>query len=123
MGAWGTAVLHNDRALDMMYDVKEKPTVATVKSLIRSRYEDEALLGIALVDANQNGVDENIFGSLYEYADVISGLPDMSALVPSALDRLNTIALDKNALQNWFRKEDQRARKALYKGLQKRLSA
>lgn len=66
MGAWGTGILDNDRVMDLMpyiIDMSDSSLFAMVSVLLSSRNEDEAMLGVAIVDAALNGADEEIMGS------------------------------------------------------------
>ena len=124
MGAWGTGVFQNDTALDMMFEVEKNATTAKVASLLSDRYEDNVLLGVALIDAKKNGIDEKIFGGMYDYEKLISDtLPDLSPLIPKAVKALDGIIADKKALQNWFSKEDRMRRSELYAKLMERLAS
>lgn len=124
MGAWGTGVFQNDTALDMMFEVEKNATAAKVASLLSARYEDNVLLGIALVDAKKNGIDEKIFGGMYDYENLISDtLPDLASLVPKAINALDGIIANKAALRNWFSEGDRLKRANLYEKLKARLTA
>ncbi len=124
MGAWGTGVFQNDIALDTMFEVEKNATAAKVASLLSDRYEDNVLLGVALIDAKKNGIDEKIFGGMYDYENLISDtLPDLSPLIPKAVNALDGIIANKKALQNWFSKKDRMRRSELYAKLRERLAS
>lgn len=70
MGAWGYKVLDNDGALDALSSYLD----STVKfnqflnSLLSSDYDDEQLLGVAIVVVSKQGLDldwDGILGSYY----------------------------------------------------------
>ena len=65
MGAWGTGILENDRTLDLMRYISEmndSSLFAMTSVLVDSRSEEEAMLGVAIIDAAINGIDEDILG-------------------------------------------------------------
>ena len=67
MGAWGVKVLQNDYACDdLSIFLKSDPTRRFVYSLF-SGDEYQVLLGVAIVDASINGVDESLLGGWGDY--------------------------------------------------------
>lgn len=71
MGSWGHEVLSNDRALDLMWSLVESTNIRNdIKKILEEREDiDEMLLAVEIVDISLNGVDENLLGCLYDYAE------------------------------------------------------
>ena len=68
MGAWGYTVLQNDYACDELSSyLKLDPLRRFVWTLLDSDDEHTKLLGIAIVDASINGVDETLLGGWGDY--------------------------------------------------------
>ena len=66
MGAWGIEILNNDRAMDLidsLTEMKSSSLRVVIGILLNSVDEEEAMLGVAIVDAALNGVDKRIIGN------------------------------------------------------------
>ena len=69
MGAWGYQVMSNDYNCDTLTSfLTEDPVHRLVDSLFAQRDDEHALLlGVAIVDASINGVDEKLLGGFGDY--------------------------------------------------------
>lgn len=122
MGAWGTEVLTNDTALDLMFDLSKSSCIkkTTYNLLTEAEYLEERLLAVELVDISINGVDESILGGLYDYNDWFQKLTEnpMESLREEALKALEHVKANDNG---WF-PAYQRERKVILQKIEERLS-
>lgn len=123
MGAWGVKVLQNDYACDdLSIFLKSDPTRQFVYSLFNGD-EHQVLLGIAIVDASINGVDESLLGGWGDYPEegkeFFMGLTadPLTDMVSEAKGRLNKL-IDSGA-ETW---RDPAERMDIYYAYQDRLA-
>ena len=117
MGAWDVGVLENDIALDAMGAIAGEIQEVITETLLNSEYEEEVLLGVALVDASLNGSSKDIVGCFYEYKPYFDGLKPMGTFRDKALKMIRTFDT-----KSW-NKEYREKRQAIYNTLEKRLES
>lgn len=108
MGAWGVKPLDNDTALDWMgelVNMDTKTLANTLNLLCNSTYEEEAVLGVFIIDTYNNGLYSSDL-CLYDYGDWFKKLSEMEYddnMYHASCGEYGTICrvIDGGA-ENWF---------------------
>ena len=124
MGAWGTGIMDNDTARDLMSFLMETENKEEfIREIFNTaKYIFSKIWAVEMIDISLNGVDEKIIENCDEYKDVFSMLEKcpMLDLAEKALDAVFIIYWEEESME-WGTVKMKRARRKMLRNIAKRL--